>query len=204
MHIECIYAWISCPLRIHACCINSYYLELKRVQSNVLYVLPLFSFCENVLLKERKSVLYLYVNSSFFLRQNWFDIYSGQKFGTTITCVVTCRYVISQWSLLKDLYHNLCIQTLRLNSKSIAITKNADHIFTLSLECWYIHFILSIYSMFYRLSKLHSFIALDLDIHLVNNESLLSFSENSVLMLENVTVGFYRSLFYNASLWKYS
>ena len=95
MHIECIYAWISCPLRIHACCINSYYLELKRVQSNVLYVLPLFSFCENVLLKERKSVLYLYVNSSFFLRQNWFDIYSGQKFNTTITCVVTCRYVIS-------------------------------------------------------------------------------------------------------------
>ena len=48
--------------------------------------------------------------------------------------------------------------------------------------------------MFYRLSKLHSFIALDLDIHLVNNESLLSFSENSVLMLENVTVGFYRSI----------
>ena len=129
MHIECIYAWISCPLRIHACCINSYYLELKRVQSNVLYVLPLFSFCENVLLKERKSVLYLYVNSSFFLRQNWFDIYSGQKFNTTITCVVTCRYVISSWLLLKDWYHNRGIQTLRLNSKSIAITKNADHIF---------------------------------------------------------------------------
>ena len=58
MHIECIYAWISCPLRIHACCINSYYLVLKRVQSNALYVLPLFYFCENVLLKERKSVLY--------------------------------------------------------------------------------------------------------------------------------------------------
>ena len=42
MHIECIYAWISCPLRIHACCINSYYLAVKRLQSNVLYVLPLF------------------------------------------------------------------------------------------------------------------------------------------------------------------
>ena len=77
-----------------------------------------------------------------------------------------------------------CIQTLRLNSKSIAITKNADHIFTLSLECWYIHFILSIYCMFYRLSKLHSFIALDLDIHLVNNESLRFFSENLFLILE--------------------
>ena len=35
--------------------------------------------CENVLLKQRKSVLYLYVNSSFFLRQISFDIYSRAK-----------------------------------------------------------------------------------------------------------------------------
>ena len=152
MHIECIYAWISCPLRIHACCINSYYLVLKRVQSNALYVLPLFYFCENVLLKERKSVLYLYVNSSFFLRQMAFDIYSGQKCYPTITCVVTCCKIISWWLLLEDCYHKRDTQPLcDFNSKSIVITKNLDRIFILSMECWYIHDISSIYCMFYRL-----------------------------------------------------
>ena len=47
MHIECIYAWISCPLRIHAC-INS---TTEQV------MLPFC--CVNVLLKQRKLVLYL-------------------------------------------------------------------------------------------------------------------------------------------------
>ena len=64
------------------------------------------------------------------------------------------------------------IQTLWLNWKAISITKNTDEWFILSMECWYIRYILSIYCMFVVYPKFHTFIPNNLDIHLVNNKKL--------------------------------